>query len=66
MKVRTMDKDDIKKLIETDPHLCDDCAHWGNEFCMECLEEAIEDLPAKKKLKIAKMLKSFKRVVGDK
>ena len=61
-----MDREDIKKLMETNPQLCDDCAHWGDEFCMACLEEAIEELPAKKKLKIAKMLKSFKRVVGGK
>jgi len=55
-----MDKDDVKKLIEDSPELCDDCSHWGSEFCIECLEEAIADLPASKKKKMSKMLKSFK------
>jgi len=60
----TMDKNEAKKLVEDSPELCDDCSHWGAEFCVECLEEAIADLPVNKKKKMSKMLKSFKSSLG--
>jgi len=60
----TMDKDQAKKLIQDSPELCDDCSHWGQEFCVECLEDAITHLPVSKKKKMSKMLKSFKSILG--
>lgn len=60
-----MDKEEAKKLLEDSPELCDDCSHWGQDFCVECLEQAITTLPAPKKKKLSKMLKSFKSILGE-
>ncbi len=44
-----------KKIIEDSLELCDDCSHWGSEFCIECLEEATAHKLATKNKKMPKI-----------
>lgn len=59
-----MDKQELRQLLENNPDLCKDCANWGTDFCLHCLEEAIEDLPEDKKSEIKSLLATMRKAAG--
>mgnify|MGYP000285193261 CR=1 FL=1 len=49
----------IKKL----PDICKDCASYGSEFCEECLEELVKDLPAEERPVFNKALQNLAKAI---
>jgi len=49
----------IKKL----PDICRDCASYGSEFCEECLEELVKDLPAEEKPVFNRALQNLAKAI---
>ena len=56
-----MDKQELRQLLENNPDLCTDCANWGTDFCLHCLEEAMQDLPEETQQEIKSLLASMKK-----
>lgn len=54
-----MNKIELKELLENNPDLCKDCANWGTDFCLHCLEEVIQDLPESKQAEIKSLIASI-------
>lgn len=54
-------------MIKQLPDVCKDCASYGSEFCEDCLEELVKDLPKEKRPVFNEALRNLaKAIVNDK
>ena len=54
-------------MINKLPEVCKDCASYGSEFCEECLDELVKDMPEEDRPVFNKALQNLaKAIVNDK